>query len=358
MTDQPNTDSRHALSFGAVADSYDRGRPGYPAKAVRWLTSPEQVSVLELGAGTGKLTEQLLALGHDVHATDPDPEMLAVLERRFPDVRASVGSAEDIPAPDNSYDIVIAAQSFHWFDLEQAIPEIVRVLRPGGRLSLTWNVRDEAIPWVKKLGRLVGTLGHDHDPEPRLKDSMKFIMVEGESFKHWQTVNRKTIWDLVRSRSHVAVLDEAAQEEKKAELLEFYDGYGRGMDGMQLPYVARCFRARVVKVRHPAPPPPAPRVPTPPGPAAAPRTPAPTRPAEADILRPLTILNATTVTDDTASRGPLPDLAPRSEKPQASPPTGARLSDDTVERVPPVDPPRDPRADDDDDDAMLLIDFR
>ena len=362
MTEQPTPDSRHALSFGAVADSYDRGRPGYPASAAKWLTSPEQVSVLELGAGTGKFTAQLVALGHDVHATDPDPEMLAVLENRFPDVRTSLGSAEEIPAPDSSYDVVIAAQCFHWFDLQLAIPEIVRVLRPGGRLSVVWNERDESIPWVKKFGRLIGAdeprPKNHHLPEAALKDSMKFIMVENDRHKHWQTVNRKTIWDLVRSRSHIAVLDEAAQEEKKAELIDFYDGYGRGMDGMQLPYVANCFRARVVKVRKP--------VPSPAEAAAAARsTPAAARPAprpstgrtvEADLLRPLAILDASSLNESTGSSESLPDLAPRTEESRTP---GARLSDDTVERVRPVDPPRDRRDDDDDDDdAMLLIDFR
>ncbi len=360
MTDQSSSDSRHALAFGAVADAYDRGRPGYPLEAAKWLTSPEQVSVLELGAGTGKLTAQLVALGHDVHATDPDPAMLEILESRFPNIRTSLSSAEEIPAPDSSYDVVIAAQSFHWFDLERAIPEIVRVLRPGGRISIVWNEREESIPWVKKFGRLIGAdhqppKGH-HEPEAALKGSMKFIMVENSRHKHWQTVNRKTIWDLVRSRSHVAVLDEAAQEEKKAELLEFYDGYGRGMDGMQLPYSANCFRARVVKVRKQTPPAGAP-APHRPASAAARRPPPPStgRTVEADLAQPLAILDTTNLHDDTASREPLPDLAPRTETPQQS---GARLSDDTVERVRPVEPPTDRRDDDDDDDAMLLIDFR
>ena len=91
--------------------------------------------MLELGAGTGKLTAVLVELGHDVHATEPDPEMLAVLQRHLPDVPTSEAGAEEIPLPDRSVDVVVAAQSFHWFDHDLALPEIARVLRPGGYLA-------------------------------------------------------------------------------------------------------------------------------------------------------------------------------------------------------------------------------
>jgi ubiquinone/menaquinone biosynthesis C-methylase UbiE len=234
-----------ARSFGGVADAYDRGRPGYPAEAAAWLTGSEPLSVLELGAGTGKLTAQLVALGHDVHATDPDQAMLDILAANLPDVRTSVGGAEEIPAPDSSYDVVVGAQCFHWFDHARALPEIVRVLKPRGRLSLVWNLRDERIPWVKKLGRIIGTQEQLVDPTEVLSDSMKFIIIESETFTHWQAVDRRSIQDLVASRSNIAVLDDAARAAKMQELLEFYDGYGRGMDGMQLPYVTRCFRTTV-----------------------------------------------------------------------------------------------------------------
>ena len=153
-----------ARSFGGVADAYDRGRPTYPREAAVWLTSDRPLSVLELGAGTGKLTQQLVALGHDVHATEPDPKMLAILARNLPDVRASQATAEEIPSGDSSYDVVVSAQAFHWFDYDKALPEIARVLRPRGRLSLVWNQRDERIPWVKRLGKIIGTQEHLTDP--------------------------------------------------------------------------------------------------------------------------------------------------------------------------------------------------
>jgi len=235
-----------ARSFGGVADAYDRGRPTYPREAAVWMTCDQPVTVLELGAGTGKLTEQLLALGHDVHATDPDPKMLAILERNLPDVRVSAAPAEEIPAGDASYDVVVAAQAFHWFDLERALPEIARVLKPHGHLSLVWNQRDERIPWVKRLGRIIGTQEQLRDPEEALASSALFGEVEAEAFRFWQVVDRDSIQDLVRSRSNVATLSPAEQEAKMAEVLAFYDDYGRGMDGMQLPYTARCYRAEVL----------------------------------------------------------------------------------------------------------------
>ena len=240
---------RQARSFGGVADAYDRGRPSYPREAAAWLTSAEPLTVLELGAGTGKLTEQLVALGHDVRATDPDPAMLEVLRERLPGVRTAEAEAEEIPGPDSAYDVVVAAQAFHWFDHERALPEIARVLKPGGTLALVWNDRDERIPWVRRLGAIIGSQEQDPDPTEILTGSLKFLYVESETFKHWQVVDRDSIQDLVRSRSNIAVLDEEARAAKLEELLAFYDDFGRGMDGMQLPYRTRCFRARVIKAR-------------------------------------------------------------------------------------------------------------
>jgi SAM-dependent methyltransferase len=240
--DQPDP----ARSFGSVVEAYDRGRPTYPREAAVWLTSDRPLTVLELGAGTGKLTEQLVALDHDVHATDPDPEMLAQLEKNLPDVRVSQAPAEEIPSGDASYDVVVCAQAFHWFDLDRALPEIARVLKPRGRLSLVWNQRDERIPWVRRLGAIIGTQDQLRDPAERLAGSRLFGDVEEASFKFWQVIDRTSIRDLVRSRSNVAVLGAAEQEAKMAEVLAFYDDFGRGMDGMQLPYAARCFRAEVL----------------------------------------------------------------------------------------------------------------
>lgn len=244
--DHPPGKPEPARSFGGVADSYDRGRPTYPREAAVWLTSDRPLSVLELGAGTGKLTAQLVALGHDVHATEPDPKMLAILGKNLPDVRVSQATAEEIPSGDSSYDVVVSAQAFHWFDYEKALPEIARVLRPRGRLSLVWNQRDERIPWVKRLGRIIGTQEHLVEPSEVLEKSRLFGEVEEEAFRFWQIVDQHSIRDLVRSRSHIALLSTPEQEAKMAEVLAFYEEYGRGRDGMQLPYTASCFRAQML----------------------------------------------------------------------------------------------------------------
>jgi ubiquinone/menaquinone biosynthesis C-methylase UbiE len=244
-----------ARYFGGVAEAYERGRPTYPRAAAAWLAGTQPVTVLELGAGTGKLTAELVALGHDVHATDPDPAMLEVLARRLPDVRRSVAAAEEIPLPDGSVDVVVCAQSFHWFDLERALPEIARVLRRGGRLAVVWNQRDERIPWVRRLGALLGTQDHLRQPAEPIVQSALFGFVEDATFRFWHTIHRDSIQDLVLSRSNIAVLDEDGRAAKLAEVLAFYDDYGRGMDGMQLPYVASCFRATVVQPPRRAPEP-------------------------------------------------------------------------------------------------------
>jgi SAM-dependent methyltransferase len=243
--------------FGKVAESYDRGRPSYPREAVEWLVGAAPKSVLELGAGTGKLTQTLVELGHDVHATEPDEAMLQVLRRNLPDLRSSLGSAERIPAPDLTYDVVVAGQAFHWFDLEKALPEISRVLTPGGTIALAWNQRDESIPWVRKLGRIIERPVEAMDPSEQLLDSGCFEGVEHGRYTFWQTIDRESVVDLVLSRSNIAMLSDEEREAKRREVLAFYDDYGRGMDGMQLPYTCMAYRATVVPqvpVRPVAPP--------------------------------------------------------------------------------------------------------
>ncbi|GGU41044.1 hypothetical protein GCM10007979_45340 [Nocardioides albus] len=229
-----------------MADSYDRGRPSYPTDAVKWLIGNEPRSILELGAGTGKLTEVLVGLGHDVFATDPDDAMLDILSEKLPDVRATSGTAEQIPTGDSLYDVVVVGQAFHWFDHAKALAEIARVLKSEGRLAIIQNDRDTRIPWVRRLGNLLGHLDHDVDHVAILDDSGLFSAVESKTFRHWQVVDRHTIQDLAVSRSNIAGLGQEAQEQKRREVLAFYDDYGRGMDGMQLPYNCRAWHAQVL----------------------------------------------------------------------------------------------------------------
>src|SRR5918999_611214 len=143
-------------SFAGVADAYERGRPTYPDEAVRWLAGEEPRDVVDLGAGTGELTRLFVSPGHRVTAIEPLPEMLELLPAAAPGAFALLGNAEVIPLPDDYADIVTCAQSFHWFDHAVALPEIARVLRPGGGLGLVWNSRDDRDPWMARLSAIIG----------------------------------------------------------------------------------------------------------------------------------------------------------------------------------------------------------
>jgi SAM-dependent methyltransferase len=148
--------AQRGSSFGAVAAAYAEHRPDYPADAVRWCVAPTGrevagLRVLDLGAGTGKLTALLAGLGADVTAVEPDAAMLAELRRQVPSVRARQGPAEAIPLPDASVDVVLCGQSMHWFNLSLAVPEIARVLVPGGVLGAMWNSDDDRVAWVAGL---------------------------------------------------------------------------------------------------------------------------------------------------------------------------------------------------------------
>jgi SAM-dependent methyltransferase len=145
-------------SFGAAAAAYAKHRPDYAQAAVRWALAPAPGRrVLDLGAGTGKLTATLVAVGADVVAVEPDPAMLAELRGALPAVRALSGSAESIPLPDGSVDAVLAGYAMHWFDMAVAGPEIARVVVPDGILAGLWNVIDDRVDWVGALERVAGS---------------------------------------------------------------------------------------------------------------------------------------------------------------------------------------------------------
>jgi SAM-dependent methyltransferase len=147
----------YGSSFGAAALKYAEHRPGYSPEAVRWALEPAPgLRVLDLGAGTGKLTTALAALGAEVIAVEPDPAMLAALRRALPTVRSLTGSAEAIPLPDGSVDAVLAGNALHWFNMDVAGPEIARVLVPGGILAGLWNIFDDRVDWVAQLAQVGG----------------------------------------------------------------------------------------------------------------------------------------------------------------------------------------------------------
>ncbi len=119
-----------ARSFALVAEEYERGRPGYPAAAIRWLLGDRPLVVADLGAGTGKLSAAVVGEGHRVIAVEPLAEMRTVLEDRVPQADVRAGTAERTGLPDASVDAVVAGAAFHWFDRSRAFPEIARILPP------------------------------------------------------------------------------------------------------------------------------------------------------------------------------------------------------------------------------------
>jgi SAM-dependent methyltransferase len=231
-------------AFAEVAGAYERGRPTYPEAAVRWLVGDEPSDVVDLGAGTGKLTRALVSLGHRVTAVEPLAEMRSQLESAVPGVRAVGGNAESMPLEDASTDVVTCAQAFHWFDHAVALPEIARVLRPEGSLALVWNTRDDRETWVAELSGIIGSesVGAG-DVNGKIGESGLFGAVEKAEFRFEQVLGRERLLDLVLSRSYCAKLPEADREPILEAVGRLYDTTA-GAEGVRLPYVTECFRAR------------------------------------------------------------------------------------------------------------------
>ena len=237
------SDQQRSLSFGAEAAAYERGRPSYPPEAIDWLLPPGVRDVLDLGAGTGKLTTRLVERGLDVVAVDPIPEMLELLSTSLPDTPALLGTAEEIPLPDDSVDAVLVAQAWHWFDPELAVKEVSRVLRPGGRLGLVWNTRDERMGWVKELGRIIGD---EHDPLSKTVTLPEpFTDVQRHQVEWTNYLTPQALIDLVASRSYCITSPakvRARTLERVRELLATHPALANN-SGLALPYITVCIRA-------------------------------------------------------------------------------------------------------------------
>jgi SAM-dependent methyltransferase len=242
-------DPRHEqrrLAFGGWAQTYDSARPGYPEEAVRWLIGVGEgvrAQVVDLGAGTGRLAQVAARLGHDVLAIEPDESMRAVAEGALPG-RTRAASAEDTGLGDACADAVLVGQAFHWFDLPRALPEIARVLRPGGWLGIVWNIRDERVGWVERFVNIVG--GEDrmsamHDSLDELGES--FGPVQRATFAHVQSIDATALVALASSYSYVALRPD--RDEVLAQVAELAAVHPElaGRARFDLPYRSNCFRA-------------------------------------------------------------------------------------------------------------------
>ncbi len=237
-----------ATSFGAAAGAYERGRPPYPAEAIDWLLPPGAARVLDLGAGTGKLTRQLAQRGLDVTAVEPLPGMREQLARAVPGVPVLAGTAEEIPLPDGSADAVLVAQAWHWVDPARAVPEVARVLVPGGQLGLVWNMRDDRADWVAQLSRIL----HDPGESDGSRGGAAIIgppfgPVQHRTVEWTHRLTRDQLLDMVASRSYIITMPAAERAEVLAAVRRLADSHPdlAGRAELDLPYRAECFRAQL-----------------------------------------------------------------------------------------------------------------
>ncbi len=234
-------DPRRARSFGAVADAYALARPTYPPEALRFVVPPGAGRVLDLGAGTGKVTTGLLDLGLEVVAVEPDDAMRAHVDTRAVPL---AGTAEQVPLPDRSVDAVVAGQAWHWFDTAEALAEVGRVLRPGGTLGLLWNVLDDSGGWALEVAEMLG-----------LEDRLSLVDRAATSpavgcevwrpwsrqlFPHWQAADPDLVVANMASRS-VVIVQEA--EQRLALLRSVRAAVPEGR--FKVPWVCDAWRASV-----------------------------------------------------------------------------------------------------------------
>jgi SAM-dependent methyltransferase len=229
---------RTAWTDAEIAVRYDRARPGYPPEAVEFALQPlrgrPDLRALDVGAGTGKLTRQLCAAGVSTIAVEPAPGMLKVLKHTVSRAQVLAGSAEDLPLPDAAVDLVAVGQAFHWFDPDRALPELARVLRPGGRLALFYNSRDGSVAWVRALSGM--------ERDPRVMGS--FQPEAFAEFRHHQELDADGLAELVGSRSYAIRLpadERAALLDRVRELTRTHPQLV-GRQHFYLPYVAAVQR--------------------------------------------------------------------------------------------------------------------
>lgn len=219
--------------FGAGADAYDRGRPSYPPEAVELIVRELGIGagrvVVDLGAGTGKFAELLVPTGARVLAVEP---VAAMRVKIAPPVEAVDGTAESIPLADASVDAVTVAQAFHWFRPDAALADIARVLAPAGGLALVWNRRDESVPWIDAMSRVIEWRAQQVSEYDRtdwpgiIGRSGAFGAVKHASFSWAHLVDRAVLAARVRSVSYIAAMhDEARRDAIVDEVVALTDGF-------------------------------------------------------------------------------------------------------------------------------------
>jgi SAM-dependent methyltransferase len=249
------------LSFGSVAADYDRYRPAPPPQALDWLVPPGAQAVLDLAAGTGVVTRELVrrAAGTQrVIAVEPDERMRAVLATRCPEAEVLAGRGEDIPLPDTSVDAVVISAAWHWLDPERAVPEITRVLRVGGSLGVIWVSRDARVPWVAEFnalaresreadrpreasGRRDGAVAGRRRREVAFPAGTPLSAVEELTVEYSLPRTKDELFGLLGTYSGVITLDPERRAEFAGRVRAFLDR--QPWDRVDLPMICRCLRS-------------------------------------------------------------------------------------------------------------------
>jgi SAM-dependent methyltransferase len=237
-------DADDRRSRGASLAGIAPGAAGYPAEAVAWLVGTGPARLLELGAGTGDLTAVLAGLGHDVVAADTSALALARIARTVPQAHLVLARPEDLPVAASTVDIVVSGTTYEGSDAAGALPEIARVLRPGGTFAVIRRVGDHKVPWVRKVSTLVGNALEAAADDP-FEMSEVLTLAERRSFRQWQRFDRPTLVGFVAASARAAALSESDREALLGDAGALYDSYGRGPDGLLMPWMVECYRARV-----------------------------------------------------------------------------------------------------------------
>jgi len=242
-----------AKSFGAIAEDYDRFRPGPPAAAVDWILPRQCDSVVDIGAGTGALTRLLVDRARHVTAVEPDARMAEVLAARVPAATVLSGSAEELPLADGECDAVVGSSMWHWVDQERASMEAARVLRPGGVLGLLWSGPNRSEGWLADV--FTGSLPEALKPKAdeyrrrRLRVTLPPDAPFGEPEKHlvrWTiTVTPDELIGLAGTYSAFIILPEAERAQHRDELAEIVRTHPEvvGRDELEIPMRCFCWRA-------------------------------------------------------------------------------------------------------------------